>query len=183
MAVLRARSVTHARELADWTGEAFATFGIEETEDEARYRRAACLLADTGWRAHPEYRGTQSLNIIAHGSFIGVDHPGRAFLALTNLYRHEGIHEDMAAPEIKALAGPHYLERARLLGALLRVVYLLTASMPGVMPKLKWVERDNGVLALVVPPEHAALIGERPAGRLAQLSKLLGRPMEFAVGE
>ena len=183
MAVLRARSVTHARELADWTGEAFAIFGIEETDDEARYRRAACLLADTGWRAHPEYRGTQSLNIIAHGSFIGVDHPGRAFLALTNLYRHEGVYEEMAAPEIKALAGPHYLERARLLGALLRVVYLLTASMPGVMPKLKWVERDNGMLALVVPPEHAALIGERPAGRLAQLSKLLGRPMELAVGD
>ncbi|MCA1263214.1 hypothetical protein LC061_21005, partial [Nitratireductor aquimarinus] len=39
--------------------------GIEETEEEARYRRAACLLADIGWRAHPEYRGTQSLNIIA----------------------------------------------------------------------------------------------------------------------
>ena len=99
MAVLRARSVIHARELAEWTGEAFAAFGIEETEDDARYRRAACLLADTGWRAHPEYRGAQSLNIIAHGSFIGVDHPGRAFLALTNLYRHEGIYEDAAAPE------------------------------------------------------------------------------------
>jgi exopolyphosphatase/guanosine-5'-triphosphate,3'-diphosphate pyrophosphatase len=183
MAVLRARSVTHAHELAEWTGEAFAAFGIEETEDEARYRRAACLLADTGWRAHPEYRGTQSLNIIAHGSFIGVDHPGRAFLALTNLYRHEGIYEDMAAPEIKALAGPHYLERARLLGALLRVVYLFTASMPGVMPDLKWAKRENGALALVIPARHAALIGERPAGRLAQLAKLLGRPMELVVGD
>jgi exopolyphosphatase/guanosine-5'-triphosphate,3'-diphosphate pyrophosphatase len=183
MAVLRARSVIHARELAEWTGEAFAAFGIEETEDDARYRRAACLLADTGWRAHPEYRGAQSLNIIAHGSFIGVDHPGRAFLALTNLYRHEGIYEDAAAPEIKALAGPHYLERARLLGALLRVVYLFTASMPGIMPKLKWARRENGGLALVVPSTHADLIGERPAGRLAQLSKLLGRPLELAVAD
>ena len=80
LALLRARSVTHARELADWTGTTFAAFGIEETEDEVRYRRAACLLADIGWRAHPEYRGTQSLNIIAHASFIGIDHPGRAFI-------------------------------------------------------------------------------------------------------
>ncbi len=183
MAVLRARSVDHARELADWTGGAFSAFGIEETDEEIRYRRAACLLADTGWRAHPEYRGTQSLNIIAHGSFIGVDHPGRAFLALTNLYRHEGIYEDMAAPEIKALAGPHYLERARLLGALLRVVYLFTASMPGVMLSLKWIKQDSGVLALVIPSQHAALMGERPAGRLAQLSKLLGRPLELVVAD
>ena len=79
--------------------------------DEARYRRAACLLADTGWRAHPEYRGTQSLNIIAHGSFIGVDHPGRAFLALTNLYRHEGIYEDVAAPEVLARRHAGYRNR------------------------------------------------------------------------
>ena len=63
----------------DWTGKSLAAFGIDETEEEARYRHAACLLADIGWRAHPEYRGTQSLNIIAHASFIGVDHPGRRF--------------------------------------------------------------------------------------------------------
>ncbi|TIT81238.1 MAG: exopolyphosphatase, partial [Mesorhizobium sp.] len=83
-------SVHHAHELVDWTGKAFAAFGIDETEDEARYRQAACLLADIGWRAHPEYRGRQSLNIIAHASFIGVDHPGRAYLALAGAYRHDG---------------------------------------------------------------------------------------------
>ena len=127
----RARSVTHAHELADWTGATFAAFGIDETEDEVRYRRAACLLADIGWRAHPEYRGTQSLNIIAHASFIGVDHPGRAFIALANLYRHEGIFDDSAATDLKALATPRYADRARVLGAMLRVVYLLSASMPG----------------------------------------------------
>ena len=135
LALLRARSVTHARELADWTGATFAAFGIEETEDEVRYRRAACLLADIGWRAHPEYRGTQSLNIIAHASFIGVDHPGRAFIALANLYRHEGIFDETLAAEMKALASPRYVERARVLGAMLRVVYLLSASMPGVIPE------------------------------------------------
>src|SRR5690606_21684738 len=133
LAVLRARSVDHARELAAWTGQAFEAFGIDETEEDARYRQAACLLADIGWRAHPEYRGTQSLNIIAHASFIGVDHPGRAFLALANLFRHEGIFTE-ASPEIRGLATPRYLERARVLAALMRVVYLLSAAMPGVMP-------------------------------------------------
>ncbi len=90
LALLRARSVTHARELADWTGYSLSVFGIGETEEEARYRRAACFLADIGWRAHPEYRGRQSLNIIAHASFIGVDHPGRAFLALDQLFPPRG---------------------------------------------------------------------------------------------
>lgn len=182
LAVLRARSVRHSRELADWVGETFRVFGIEETEDDARYRHAACLLADIGWRAHPEYRGTQSLNIIAHASFIGVDHPGRAFIALANMFRHEGISADGVSPEMRALATPYYVERARILGALLRVVYLLSASMPGIIPRLKWEKSDDGTLRLIVPQEHAKLMGERPAGRMAQLAKALGRPMELVVG-
>lgn len=181
LAKLRSRSVTHAHELVDWTCKAFETFGIDETADEARYRRAACLLADIGWRAHPEYRGRQSLNIIAHASFIGVDHPGRAFLALANAYRHEGVFNENIAPEIKALATPRYLERARILAAMMRVVYLLTASMPGVMPRLCWESRGNGALALIIPADLADLYGERPAGRLAQLAKITNRRLILAV--
>ncbi len=181
LALLRARSVLHAHELTEWTRKSFAAFGLEETEEEARYRHAACLLADIGWRAHPEYRGRQSLNIIAHASFIGVDHPGRAFLALANLFRHDGVFNDSFAPEIKELATPRYLERARILGAMMRVVYLLSAAMPGVMPRLRWEDWGAGVLALVIPPEFAQLNGERPAGRLAQLAKVTGRRLVLAV--
>ena len=182
LAVLRSRSVTHARELAVWTGEAFEVFGIGETDEETRYRQAACLLADIGWRAHPEYRGTQSLNIISHASFIGVDHPGRAFIALANMFRHEGIFEDGVSPEMRQLAGPRYVERARILGALLRVVYLFSASMPGVMPKLKWRAGEDGKLSLVVPREHSGLMGERPDGRMVHLSRVLNRPMDIVPG-
>ncbi|MDZ5696865.1 Ppx/GppA phosphatase family protein [Chelativorans sp. M5D2P16] len=181
LALLRSRSITHARELAEWTGTAFAALGIEESEDDARYRRAACLLADIGWRAHPEYRGTQSLNIISHGSFSGIDHPGRAFIALANLFRHEGLFDDALSPEMRALAGPHYVERARLLGGLLRVVYLLTASMPGIIPQLKWEKRADGTLALLLPRSHAALMGERPHGRMAHLARVAGRELVLDV--
>lgn len=183
LAILRARSVTHARELAAWVDDAFATFGIDETEAEARYRHAACLLADIGWRAHPEYRGTQSFNIIANASVIGIDHPGRAFIALANLYRHEGIDAPRVSSRMKALAGPRYLERARILGALLRVTYLFSASMPGVMPKLKWRKGMQNKLSLVVPANLADLIGERPCSRMAILAKVLDRPMEIVTGD
>lgn len=181
LALLRARSVRHARELVEWTTQTFAALGIDESPEESRLRRAACLLADIGWRAHPEYRGTQSLNIIAHASFIGIDHPGRAFLGLANMFRHEGIFNDQVAPEMRLLAPLRYLERARLLGAMLRVVYLLSASMPGVIPKLRWERRPGGALALVIPAEHAGLFGERPVGRLAQLARITGQKLELAV--
>lgn len=181
LALLRARSVTHSTELADFTGYTLEVFGITENENEARYRRAACLLADIGWRAHPDYRGTQSLNIIAHASFIGIDHPGRAYIALANLFRHEGVFEDSLSAEMRKLASPHNVERARLLGAMLRVVYLFSASMPGVIPLLRWEPRGDDTLALVVPASHAGLIGERPEGRLSQLSRVSGRKLVLAV--
>ena len=94
LAILRARSPEHARELAQWTGQAFKVFGVEETVEEARYRQAACLLADISWRAHPDYRGAQSFNLIANGTFTGIDHPGRAYIALANYYRFEGLSDN-----------------------------------------------------------------------------------------
>lgn len=182
-AILRARSPRHAHELADWTEQAFAALGVDETEDEARYRRAACLLADISWRAHPDYRGSQALNLIAHGSFGGIDHSGRSYMALANYFRHEGVVDDAVAPEILKLATPRLRERAKLLGALLRVVYLLSASMPGVIPRLQWRETENGGLQLVVPKSHADLVAERPEARLQHLAKLVGKELHLVVGE
>ncbi|WP_420960047.1 exopolyphosphatase [Brucella sp. IR073] len=182
-AILRARSPRHAHELADWTEKAFAALGYDETEDEARYRRAACLLADISWRAHPDYRGSQALNLIAHGSFGGIDHAGRSYMALANYFRHEGVVDDAVAPEIVKLATPRLRERAKLLGALLRVVYLLSASMPAIIPRLEWRKLENGGLELVVPKEHADLVAERPEGRLQHLAKLVGKELHLVVGE
>lgn len=181
LAILRSRSATHARELALWMGETLALLGISETPDEARCREAACLLADIGWRAHPEYRGTQSLNIISHASFIGVDHPGRAFMALVNLFRHEGVYDDIVSPEMRQLATPAYLQRAKLVGALMRVVYLLSASMPGVIPRLRWERHGDDAFTLLVPADKAGLMGERPEGRMAALSKVAGMDLKLAV--
>ncbi len=74
--VLRSRSPAHGAELIDWTDRFLASSGLDETAEERRLRHAACLLADIGWRAHPDYRGEQSLNIIANATFVAIDHPG-----------------------------------------------------------------------------------------------------------
>ena len=181
LSTLRSRSPEHARELAKWTGEILAALGILETENERRYREAACLLADIGWRAHPDYRGAQSMNIISHGAFIGIDHPGRAFMALANFYRHEGLIDDALSPEIKRLAPQILFDRAKLLGALLRVVYLYSAAMPGVIPRLSIKADGIGGFLFVVPSDLGDLAGERTEGRLQQFARLAGKPMRTAV--
>ena len=40
---------------------------------------AACLISDIGWRAHPDYRGEQSLNVLAHAVLGGIDHQAASF--------------------------------------------------------------------------------------------------------
>ena len=171
--LLRSRSPRHAEELVPWTGAVFDALGIDETADEARLRHAGCLVSDIGWRAHPDYRGEQSLGILANASFIGIDHPGRAYLALATFYRHVGLIDDAVSPRIRELASTRLKERARTLGAALRVAYLISAAMPGVIPRTT-VRRVDDTLLLEVPAELADIAGERLLKRLVQLSKLGG---------
>ena len=181
LSILRSRSPRHALELVEWSRLSFDILGIQETPDEERLREAACLLADIGWRAHPDYRGKQSLSIIAHAAFPAIDHRGRAYLGLTNYYRHEGNFEQTSLPDIESLLDPRLLQRARILAALFRVTYLLTASMPGVLPRLRWAQDPRGGFTLVVPKDLGGLVGERPEGRLDQLAKTVERKLRMEV--
>lgn len=172
--VLRSRSPRHGEELIAWTDRFMASSGIEETAEEVRLRHAACLLADIGWRAHPDYRGEQSLNIIAHASFLGVDHPGRVFLALTVFFRHVGLWEGELSPHVRELASARMIDRARVLGGALRVAYLISAAMPGILPEIP-LAVVRGQLVLPLKNRHVTLGGERLYNRLRQLGRLIGR--------
>jgi exopolyphosphatase/guanosine-5'-triphosphate,3'-diphosphate pyrophosphatase len=180
--LLRSRSPRHGEELCEWTEGFMKSLGLTETETETRLRRAACLLADIGWRAHPDYRGEQSLNLIAYGAFAGLDHPGRAYLALAIFFRHEGLSPDKVGSRIKSLAGPRYLERARLLAALMRVAYPVSVSMEGVLPQAPLRARGSQVV-LQLPAHMQDLANERLAGRMKALGKLLNmEPVIEVVG-
>jgi exopolyphosphatase / guanosine-5'-triphosphate,3'-diphosphate pyrophosphatase len=172
--LLRSRSPAHGAELIAWTDRFMASSGLDETAEEKRLRHAACLLADIGWRAHPDYRGEQSLNIIANASYVAIDHPGRTFLALTVFYRHVGLIDDELSPRLRELASPRLLDRARVLGAALRVAYLVSASTTGVLPKVPLLV-ERGRLVLRFGNGLRALAGERVFARLRQLARLIGR--------
>jgi exopolyphosphatase / guanosine-5'-triphosphate,3'-diphosphate pyrophosphatase len=179
---LRSRSPQHGEELIEWTDRFMASSGLEEMADERRLRHAACLLADIGWRAHPDYRGEQSLNIIAHGGFTAIDHPGRAYLALAVFYRHVGlVMDDELSPRLRELASTRMIDRARVLGAALRLAYVVSAAMPGVLTRTSLaVERHR--LALHLPGATAALGGERTLNRLRSLARLIGRDPVMLMG-
>jgi exopolyphosphatase/guanosine-5'-triphosphate,3'-diphosphate pyrophosphatase len=172
--ILRSRSPRHGEELIQWTDRFMASSGLDESGDEQRLRHAGCLLADIGWRAHPDYRGEQSMNIIAHGAFAGIDHAGRAFLALSVYFRHAGLSEDELSPRLRELATTRMLDRARVLGASLRVAYLLTAGQGGVLLKTP-LQVKKQKLVLQLRGRSARLESDRVFNRVRQLARLIGR--------
>lgn len=170
---LRARSPKHAIELVAWTDRFFATLPEHESVDEMRLRHAACYLADIGWRAHPDYRGEQSLNIIANAGFTGINHAGRSYLALAVYYRHSGLSDTELDPRLLDIAGEGLAQRARILAGAFRVAYLVSASMPGILEKTALEIRGSDIV-LTLGRGLAALAAPRLSGRVRQLAKVMG---------
>nr|WP_295892099.1 Ppx/GppA phosphatase family protein [uncultured Devosia sp.] len=172
LSVLRSRSPAHASDLVEFSGQFLDLTGTPETTDQARLRTVACLLADIGWRAHPDYRGPQSVDAVAYSSLSGVDHPGRSFLAQAIAVRYDGLKSKAAAP-LAGLGSAETTARARLIGALFRVAYPMTAAMPGILPRIRF-EVAGNALSLVLPADLAFLDGEHLRGRLEQFAGVAG---------
>jgi exopolyphosphatase/guanosine-5'-triphosphate,3'-diphosphate pyrophosphatase len=180
---LRSRSLDHAHELCRWTDQLFADPAFEETADERRLRHAACLLSDVGWRAHPDYRGEQSLNTIAHAGLGGVDHEGRIFLALSVYFRHEAgeFLPDSLPERLKALVSKRVVKRARIVGAAVRAAHMLSIGKPGVIDEAP-LSLEPGKLILTIPKVYAGLDGERLRRRFESLAGLAGRQAVVRIG-
>ena len=148
-----------------------------------RLRHAACLLADIGWRAHPDYRGEQSLNIIAHGGFSAIDHQGRAYLALSVFFRHVGlVMDDELSPRLRELVSTPLCSTAPACSAR-RFGWLMwfPRRCPACCRKRPLaIERHR--LALRLPGDYAALAGERVMNRLRSLARLIGREPVLLMG-
>lgn len=185
---LRSRSPQHAGELCTWTDALFDAPGPAETDEEKRLRYAACLLSDISWRAHPDYRGEQSLILIAQSALGGIDHPGRVFLALAIYFRHVGAgresdDEEANSPlaRLREIVSKKLYRRSRIIGAAIRAAHMLSIGQPGIIDEIP-IAYEKGKLVLTLPKAHAALDGERVRRRFAVLAQLLERELEVRVG-
>lgn len=173
MSILRSRSPGHATDLINFTSGLLSAIGIEETGKEARLREVACYFADIGWRGHPDYRGEQSVDLIAYGSLTGIDHPDRAFIAEVLAVRYMGLKHKSVSQALLKLSGDEAHARARMLGAAFRVAYPMSAAMPGVLPRANF-ELVDDRLVLQLPGDLAFLAGDHLQNRLDQLAGVSG---------
>ena len=173
VARLRARSSEHAKELTGWTDALFEAPGPTETAEERRLRHAACLLSDMAWRAHPDYRGEQSAVLVAQSALVGVDHPGRAFLAMCVYHRYERKLMGELLPKLSELVPRPDRKRALIAGQAVRLAHTLSAGMEGVLPQTE-LAYENGRLILRMAEQLQPLDSEPLRRRLRIVARELG---------
>lgn len=179
---LRSRSIKHIKELTAWMEPVFRAGGETESPFERRLREAACLLSDVAWRVNPDYRANRALELIAIGSFAGVDHAGRAFVALSVFHRHEHRLVDPRAVALAGLCDARAQLRARRTGAAIRLGSALTGESPGILPRTR-LEYGCGKVTLTLPADLAPLAGGRVGRRLGHLAQTLGAASEIVVAD
>ncbi|WP_246479325.1 exopolyphosphatase [Kaustia mangrovi] len=177
-----ARSVDHEFELCDWTDQLFEKSGLKEDARQSQLRHAACLLADIGWRTHPNYRGERAMTIVSQGSFVGVSHPERIFLALTVFFRHVGPLGEKAPSEFIRLIDDEMISRARLISSAQRLAYLLSGAMSGMLPRIG-LDISGKTLTLSMPKDLEDLLGERVDRRFSELALLAGKTPQIKIAD
>lgn len=170
------RSAGMGDELRKWTDALFP----DETPSDARLRHAACLLSDVAWSVHPDYRTAEAVTSILHAPFVGIDHPGRAFVALAVGVRYG----DEEAPDrielARSLLNTERQERAERVGRALRLGHTIAGGAAGVLPQMKLTLGNEG-LKLTYPAKWSALIGEKVEKRVESLAKAFGRKSEVSA--
>jgi exopolyphosphatase/guanosine-5'-triphosphate,3'-diphosphate pyrophosphatase len=161
------RFAQHGGLLDAWIAPAF-----DDAPPAARLRLAACLLADIGWAAHPDFRAERGIDMALHGNWVAVDAPGRVMLAQA-LFSSFGGGRSLPYPDVAALCTPEQLERASQWGYAMRVGQRLSGGVAAGLERSR-LSRGEGTLRLELGQEDSALLGETVERRLKTLAGALG---------
>lgn len=161
------------RALEKWTAPLFS--GRDKEFD--RLRRAACYLGDTGWRGHPDHRAEQTFGDVLNAPFIGIDHNGRALLALAMFHRYAGENEK-TVKRIQKFVGDEVSTTARTLGLAIRAALVLVGPSPSLLNETS-VKLTPNALVVTIPKSHQALVAEAATKRLQELAGALDRTMRI----
>ncbi|WP_116130911.1 Ppx/GppA family phosphatase [Tropicimonas sp. IMCC34043] len=138
-----------------------------------RWIKAACLLHDVNWRAHPDYRAEVGFDYAIRGNIGGIDHRGRIFLGLALSHRYRNARPgDRFAPLLELL-DERLMHEAEVLGKAMRFGAMFSFANPERMGTLKYRPKMK-ILELQLLPEAEPLYGEVAEARLAALATTLG---------
>ncbi|WP_372884249.1 Ppx/GppA family phosphatase [Shimia sp.] len=149
-------------------------------EDRKRIIRAACLLHDVSWRAHPDYRAETCFDYATRANLGGLRHSDRVYLGLALLHRYRNRREGTRFQDLYALLDEKMVQQAEVLGKAMRFGAMLWIDGSDDMGRLKWHPKKKRLL-LTLPRSATALYGEVAEARFLSLAQALGAETEVTI--
>lgn len=149
-------------------------------EGRQRLVKAACLLHDTTWRAHPDYRAEVCFDNATRANLGGLSHPERVFLGVALLHRYKNSRTGSRMEPLFALLDAHQLRDAEVIGKAMRFGAMFAVKSPEEAGELVW-KPQKKVLELRLRKDAEPLFGEVAAARFRALVEALGATSNVTV--
>ena len=158
------------------SGETIEPFGrsLFEHAPPGRERliRAACLLHDTTWRTHPDYRADACFDNVTRANMAALSHPERVFLGLSLLHRYKNSRANSPMAPLFALLNEQEIRDAEVLGKAMRFGAMFSVKDPAEAGSLKLMPKRK-LLELKLTRTGRALMGEVAEARFRALAAAL----------
>ncbi|MGR3322449.1 MAG: exopolyphosphatase [Pseudooceanicola sp.] len=148
--------------------------------DRLRLIKAACLLHDVTWRAHPDYRAEVCFDNATRANLGGLKHSERVFLGLALLHRYRNKREGTHFEEMYDLIPPEDQRQAEILGKSMRFGAMLWPERGAPIGALKWFPKKRK-LELHLTEAAWPLFGEVAAARFKSLASSLDAETEIQL--
>jgi exopolyphosphatase/guanosine-5'-triphosphate,3'-diphosphate pyrophosphatase len=135
-----------------------------------RIEKAACMMADSAGRYHPDHRAEMAYDQALRAPYLGVTHPERAMIAYAIGCRYD---KDFRRPvEHAGLTTESQTDRARQVGLLMRLGAVFSGRSGPILKRAS-LRRSGDTLELEVSKRDASLISETVERRLSQAASQL----------
>lgn len=141
-------------------------------EDRIRLIKAACLLHDTTWRAHPDFRAEACFDNATRANLGGLDHPGRVFLGLALLHRYKNSRAGSRLEPMFRLLSEDGIRDAEVLGKAMRFGAMFAMGDPAQAGALDWQPKKK-LLELRLTETGRGLFGEVAQARYQSLAQAM----------
>ncbi|WP_295316127.1 Ppx/GppA family phosphatase [Roseobacter sp.] len=142
-----------------------------------RLVKAACLLHDVSWRAHPDYRAETCFDNATRANLGGLKHSERVFLGLALLHRYSNKREGTRFDYLYDLIDEKSQLEAEILGKAMRFGAMMWMAQDAERGTLRWFPKKRR-LQLLLTNDMVPLFGEVSEARLVSLASSLNAEVE-----
>lgn len=136
-----------------------------------RVDQATCVLADAGWRFHPDHRVNLVFDQVLYCPLVAVSHPERVYMATAIANRYQ---RDFTLPvQFSNLLNTEQLQRAEIFGALMRLGHEVSRRSSTMLESIELSQSKHNLI-LKVPVSVFETISPPVSKRLDRAAALLG---------